>query len=313
MLKGLGWPKPRARGRRRWWALVKETWAEFQADDVSRMGAALAYYTVFSVAPIFVMAVAVAGAVFGEEAATGKLYSQLEGLLGDTAAAAVQSIVQDADRAGGGAVATVVGVVTLLLGASSVFVQLRGALNRMWGVVPRKAATLWATVRARLMSIALVFAMGFLLMVSLVASAVIAGLETWLSGLLPFPPFLLELVNQLVSLGVLTLLFAVIYKYLPDTKIDWSDVWAGSVATAALFTIGKFAIGQYLGRSSIASSYGAAGSLVVLLVWVYYSAQLVLLGAEFTQVYARSRGSHRLTRPLRNLLGMAEVPGKPRK
>lgn len=283
-----------------WWDLLKQTASEFSDDNASRIGAALAYYTVFSIAPIVVVAVSVAGLVFGEEAAQGQLSTQLDTLLGAQAADMVETMVQNTNKAGGGVFATVVGLVTLVIGASSVFVQLRGALNAMWDVKPEKTGIV-AAILTQALSFAMVVSLGFLLMVSLVVSALLSGLAGWIETWLDVPAVVLQVVNQGISLAVITVLFAGVYKFLPATKIAWSDVFVGALATAVLFSIGKFAIGQYLGHSSVASTYGAAGSLVVLLVWVYYSAQLILFGAEFTQVYARHSGSHKYMRPLLTL------------
>jgi membrane protein len=286
------------RGLAEWWDMVKTSWKEFNDDHADRIGAAIAYYTVFSIAPIVVIAVVVAGAVFGEDAARGEMSRQLAGLLGPEAARGVEAVVNHTNQKGGGTLATVIGIATLVLGASSVFVQLQGALNAMWDVKPENGKGVMAMVRARALGFAMVVGLGFLLLVSLVLSAVLSGLGGLLERWLDVPAVVLQLANQGISLVVITTLFAMMYKFLPDTKIQWKDVAVGAFATAVLFTIGKFAIGQYLGNSSVASAYGAAGSLVVLLVWVYYSAQIFLFGAEFTQVYARRRGSQRFFRPL---------------
>lgn len=300
MQKILG-TRPSATSRlKTWWKLLKQTASEFSDDNASRIGAALAYYTVFSIAPIVVVAVSVAGFVFGEEAARGQLSAQLDSLLGAQAADMVETMVENTDKSGGGVFATVAGLVTLLLGASSVFVQLRGALNAMWDVKPQKTGIV-AAILTQALSFAMVVSLGFLLMVSLVVSALLSGLSGWIETWLDIPGAALQVVNQGISLVVITVLFAMVYKFLPATKIAWGDVFVGALATAVLFTLGKFAIGQYLGHSSVASTYGAAGSLVVLLVWVYYSAQLILFGAEFTQVYARHSGSHKYMRPLLSL------------
>lgn len=271
--------------------LLKDTWRQWTAHDAARLGAALAYYTVFSIAPVLVIAVSVASAFFGEEAVRGELAAQLRGLLGETAAAAVQEIVARTEMGGGSGLAAVVGILALFLGATSVFVELRGALNTMWDVRPQQVTGVLATIRARVTSFALVLAIGFLLLVSLALSAALTALGQALSGLLDVAPWVLVVANEALSLVVIALLFAMTYKWLPDAKIAWGDVAVGAFATSALFTVGKLAIGQYVGDSGIATTYGAAGSPVVLLVWVYYSAQLVLFGAEFTQVWARARGS----------------------
>ena len=278
---------------RRLWTMLKRTWKEYNADNGARIGAALAYYTVFSIAPILVIAVAVVGAIFGEAAAQGELSNQLQGLLGPEAAQVVESLVRRTDRAEGGTLAAIVSFAALVLGATSVFVVLQNALNEMWAVPPRPHKGIVELLRKRLMSFAMVLVVGFLLLVSLVLSAVLAALSGWARTWATVPPVVLALTDQATTLIVVSTLFALLFKMLPDARINWGDVWVGALVTALAFMVGRFLIGQYLGNSGIASTYGAAGSFVVLLVWVYYSAQIVLLGAEFTQVWARARGSLR--------------------
>lgn len=270
--------------------LIKETVIEWNQDNVPLLAAALAYYTIFSLAPLLLIAIAIAGAVFGEEAARGEIVRQIEGLVGRQGAEAVQSMIQNAQQPGsGGTVATVIGVGLLLLGASGVFGQLQTALNTIWDVKPKPDQGMRSFLQSRFLSFAMVLVIGFLLLVSLVLSAILAGISTYFQGLFPFA-IVGQTINFLFSFAVITFLFAAIYKFLPDVKIPWKNLWIGAAVTALLFNIGKFLIGLYLGSSSVGSTYGAAGSLVVLLVWVFYSAQILLIGAEFTQVYSRYRG-----------------------
>ncbi len=277
--------------------MLKETIREWNDDKAPRLAAALAYYTAFSIAPLMVIAIAIASAIFSEEAVRGQLDNQIQSVVGAQAADAVQEMIANSSRDTTGIIASIIGVVTLLLGAAGLFGQLQDALNTVWDVPPRPDKGLIGTIKDRFVSFAMVLGIGFLLLVSLVISTVLSALNGWMIGLLPGAEFLAQLLNFAVSFGVVTLLFAAIYKILPDTPIKWSDVWMGAAVTALLFTIGKFLLGLYLGNSTIASSYGAAGSFVVLLVWIYYSAQILLLGAEFTQVYARRHGSRNPAHP----------------
>jgi membrane protein len=274
--------------------LLRDSWNEFSTDKAPRLAAALAYYTAFSIAPVIVVVVAVAGLVWNREAVQGQLDNQIRGLVGTDAATAIQEMVASANRPDAGIVATIIGVATLVLGAAGVFGQLQDALNTVWGVQPTSASGIrgiFYMLRSRFISFTMVLGIGFLLLVSLVISTILGALNGWIVSRLPLSETLLQLINFGISFVVITLLFAVIYKVLPDAKIRWKDVWVGAAVTSLLFSIGKFLIGLYLGSSSIASSYGAAGSFVVLLVWIYYSAFIFLLGAEFTQVYARKFGS----------------------
>lgn len=275
-------------------SLLKETLRQWQEDKVGRLAAALSYYTIFSLAPLLIITIAVAGAVFGQEAARGQIVSQIRGLVGTDGAQVIEEMVQNAYQADDETTtfASVVGVITLVLGASGVFGQLQDALNTVWGVMPRPGLGILATIKNRVLSFTLVLGIGFLLLVSLVLSAALAALDTFLNNQFPGGGFLLQVINQLISLGVITFMFAMLYKYLPDVNISWRDVWVGALFTAILFTIGKYLIGAYLGHSSTASVFGAAGSLVVLLLWIFYSSQILFFGAEFTQVYATRYGSH---------------------
>ena len=273
------------------WQLAKETATEWMNAKPFRLSAALAYYTLFSIAPLLVVALGIAGLAFGEDAARGQIFGPLQSLLGAKSADAVQNAVAAASVKSSGLLATVTGLGTLLLGASAVFAELQDALNTIWDVKPPPSAGLWDAIRKRLLSASMVAVIGFLLLVSLAASAMLNAIGAYLGGVLPVSAFILETVNFLVSFGVITLLFAAIYKVLPDIDIKWNDVWIGAIATAALFTVGKTAIGLYIGQAALDSTYGAAGSLLVVLAWVYYSSLILFFGAEFTHVYARRRGS----------------------
>ena len=273
-------------------SLLKESASEWSADKASRLSAALSYYTIFSIAPLLVIAIAVAGLVFGQEAASNQIYGQIRGFVGDSGAQAIQGMVESAGKTGAGIVATVVGVATLLLGASGAIGQLQDALNTIWEVKPKPGQGIKGFIRTRLLSFSMVLVIAFMLLVSLVMSAALAGFGHYLERVLPIPPAALQALNIAVSFLVVSLLFSLIFKVLPDVKIAWRDVWIGGMVTALLFTLGKFLIGLYLGRSSATSVFGAAGSLVVILIWIYYSSQILFFGAEFTQVYANRFGSH---------------------
>jgi membrane protein len=276
--------------------LLADAVKQWLGDNAPRLGAALAYYTVFSIAPLLVIAVAIAGFVFGEEAAKGQVYTTMQGLVGETGALAIQGMMEQASKARAtGITATILGFVTLLLGASGVFGQLKGALNTIWNVEGRAGGTVKSFLVDRLFSLAMVLSVGFLLLVSLVISTMLAALAAYAERLVPLTAEFWQLVNAVVSFGVVTLLFALLFKEVPDTDVQWRDVWIGALFTAVLFTIGKFLIGLYLGRGTVGSVYGAAGSLVIVLLWVYYSAQILFFGAEFTQVFARRYGSQART------------------
>jgi len=273
------------------WQLTKETATDWMNAKPFRLAAALAYYTLFSIAPLLVVALGIAGLVFGEEAARGQIFGPLQSLLGAKSADAVQNAVAAASIKSSSWFATVIGIGTLLVGASAVFAELQDALNTIWDVKPSPSAGWWDIVRKRLLSASMVAVIGFLLLVSLAVSAMLNAIGAYMGGVLPVSALVLEAVNFLVSFGVITLLFAAIYKVLPDIDNQWSDVWIGAIATAALFTVGKTAIGLYIGQAALDSTFGAAGSLIVLLVWVYYSSLILFFGAEFTHVYAQRRGS----------------------
>lgn len=279
------------RGMKRIFALFKKTWTEFSDDKAQRLGAALAYYTIFSLGPILLIAVSIAGLVFGKEAAQGRIASELQGVFGANVATQLNTMIASAGKKGTGTIAMIIGIVTLLLGAAGVFGQLKDALNTIWNVEPKKSGGIMTTIRQRFLSMAMVLGVGFLLLVSLVIDAAISAMGHWISARFPGGETLFQIIQLLVSLGVITVLFAMIFRYLPDTDIEWRDVWLGAGFTAFLFVIGKFALGLWLGKGSVGSAYGAAGSLVILLVWIYWSAQILFFGAEFTQVYANAHGS----------------------
>ena len=259
----------------------------------SNMGAALAFYTMFAIAPILVIAVAVAGYVFGPQVAETQVLQQLSALIGDTGAKAIRDLLLSAHYSDKKNFAAAVGIITLLVGATSVFGELQYTLDRIWNTPPAKAVVWWQIVRKRVLSIGLVLGVGFLLMVSLLASAALTAVENFFDTFMTQWAVVLPLVDLTLSFAMTTLLFAMIYKYIPRERLAWSDVWTGAAVTALLFTIGKFLIGLYLGKSSFNSAYGATGSLVILLLWIYYSAQIFLLGAEFTRVVTYEYGSRR--------------------
>lgn len=272
------------------WHLLKEAASDWSYDRAPRLGAALAYYTVFSLVPLLIIVIAVIGLVFGQDAAQSAIMQQIAGLVGEQSAAAIQDMIQRADQPSSGLLSTVIAIGTLLLGASGLFGQLQDALNSVWGIEPREGRGVWGFIKDRFLSFVAVLGTSFLLLVSLVLSTALSAFGTWFGGLLPFPEFILQTFNFILSFAVIAGLFALMFKVLPDAHIAWRDVWIGAIITSALFTVGKFAIGLYLGKSNVGSAYGAAGSLVIVLVWVYYSAQILLYGAEFTQVYANRRG-----------------------
>lgn len=280
-----------ATGARPGLALLAETYREWKDDHALQWGAALAYYSIFSIAPLLLVVVSVAGLVFGREAVEGRLVAEIAGVVGPQAAAAIEAMVANAARSGSGVWGTIVGVGLMLLGASGAFAHLQKSLNHLWNVEPKPDAGWRLMVRQRLAALGMVLVVALLLLFALVLSAAIGAAGGWAEERLPMPGWALGLLDLVVSLAVVTLLFAAIFKVLPDVEIEWRDVWVGAAATAFLFALGKVAIGLYLGRSGVASSYGAAGSLVVLLVWLFYSSQLVFFGAELTQVWARRHGA----------------------
>jgi membrane protein len=271
-------------------SMLKATFDDWMEDKALRLSAAVAYYSIFSIAPLLVIAMGVAGLVFGQEAVKGQLSGLLSQYIGPKAAEAVQSMVQSAAKPSHGWMATILGFATLLLGASGVFGQLKDALNTIWEVKTKATGGVKAFIKERLLSFGMVLVIGFLLLTSLVLTTMLAGLSHYLGSILPMPPFVWGMITFLVSFAVVTTLFAFIFKVLPDVKLAWRDVWVGAAVTALLFEIGKFGLSFYLGKQAAESSYGAATSIVLLLLWVYYTSCILFFGAEFTQVYARARG-----------------------
>lgn len=272
------------------WVLLKETASSFMADEALGRGAAMAFYAVTALGPILLIVVAIAGLVFGEKAAQGALTEEFRSMMGAESAEMVQTVIENAGKKSSGIIATVVGIVTLVITASGVFGEMQSALNMIWKAKP-KGSSVSQLVRARAASLGLVTALGFLLIVSLVVSAGLSALGDFANAVLPFGRLMLSALNFIISFGLIALLFAAIYKILPDKVLQWRDVITGALVTALLFTIGKSLIGWYLGSSSVASTYGAAGALIVVMLWTYYSSQIFLLGAEFTKVYAQHHGS----------------------
>jgi membrane protein len=281
----------RSSGPKAVWLLLKDTLSQWNDDRAPRLGAALAYYTVFSLVPLLVMIIALIGFVFGHEAAQSYILQQLAALLGEQSTEAIQDMIRRTSRPATGIIAGMVAFITLVVGASGLFAELQDSLNTIWGVQRKESLGILGLIKDRFVSLLAVMGTGFLLLVSLVVSAGLAAFGKWFGGWLPVSEFILQVLNMMVSIVVITCLFAMMFKILPDATVAWKDVWIGALLTAGLFTLGKFAIGLYLGKSDIGSSYGAAASLVILLIWVYYSAQIFLLGAEFTQVYANTYGS----------------------
>jgi membrane protein len=272
--------------------LFVKAYKDWSADEAPRMGAALAYYTLLSLAPLLLIAIGIAGFVFGRQAAQGQILDQIGQLVGPQGAEAIQNMIRGASsHRSAGVVASVVGVLALFFAAASVVGELRADLNKILKVPVNQSGGIVDEIKQRSYALALVLGTGFLLMVSLIISAAISAAGKYFSDVLPVPAFLLQIINLLISLAVATGLFAVMFKVLPAVSIAWKDVWLGAAITAILFSIGKVLIGLYLGQASFGSTFGAAGSLVIVLVWVYYSAQIFFFGAEFTQVYAREYGS----------------------
>lgn len=272
--------------------LLKESTTAWSEDKASRLAASLSYYTIFSIAPLLILSIGVAGLVFGQEAASNQIFHQIRGLVGDQGAEAIQTIVKNVNKSGGGLFGTLVGLGTLFLGASGAFGQLQDALNTIWQVQPKPGQGIKGFLRTRFLSFSMVLVIGFLLLVTLVLSAAMAGLGSYLEGILPIPAVALQALNFVISFVVTGLLFTLIYKVLPDVTVKWKDVWIGGFFTALLFSLGRFLIGLYLGRASVSSAYGAAGSLVIILLWIYYSSQILFFGAEFTKAFANRYGSH---------------------
>jgi membrane protein len=274
------------------WIVAREAAGNWSSHKDSRQGAALAYYSVFSLGPIMVIAIAVAGFFFGRDAVSGQVASSIKDMLGDTGAKAVQAMLADAGRPREGLLATVLGLGTLLFAAIGVVVQLKDALNTVWEVGETPGHGMWHFMRSYVVSLAAVLALGFLLLVSLIVTAGLAAFGKYAAP--HMQEWALHLISILVSISVISLLFAMMFKWLPDAAIDWYDVWLGAIVTAALFEVGKSAIGFYIGKQGLDSTYGAAASVIVVLIWVYYSSQIILMGAEITHAFAKHRGSIKL-------------------
>ena len=281
------------------WALIKAAADSWVDDYAPSMGAALSYYTLFSIAPLLLIVISIAGLVFGEEAARGEIFGQLNNFMGSEAAAAVQGLLESVNKPTEGKIGTLIGVILVLIGATTVFGELQDAMDRIWRAPARHQSNgLWSLLRARLLSFGMILSIGFLLMVSLVMEAMLSAFSRWWSPFFAGWDTVAHAINLLASFSLTMLAFAMIYKIMPRVKIDWRDVWIGAGVTALLFTVGKFLIGLYIGKSGVVSGFGAAGSIVIVLIWVYYSAQIFLIGAEFTWVYAHIFGSRRgQTRP----------------
>lgn len=275
--------------------LVKQTFRQWSQDNISALAAALAYYTIFSIPPMLVISLAIASRFFDRQVVQQQLLTEVAKLTSQQVASAIAAILQNAGKPSGSIIATVIGVVTLLFGASGMFGQLQSTLNRIWRITPKPGQGLIVTLKQRFFSFAMVLGIGFLLLASVIVGAALAAFNTFLSGRGLLFITIARVTNDVVSFILITLLFALIYKVIPDVKIAWRDVWIGAILTAVLFSAGKWAIGLYVTKAAPGSAYGAAGSLIVLLVWIYYSAQILYLGAELTEVYATHRGSQIMT------------------
>jgi membrane protein len=290
------------------WSMAKDTGNEWLDDDASRLAAALAFYTLLSIAPLLVLLVAVAGLILGDAAARGEVAGQLNAFMGSQASEGIQALLSTAQSPTEGVMATIISMVVLFFGASGVFGELQASLNTVWGVTAKPGRGVMGVVKDRFFSFAMVLGVAFLLLVSLVVSTVLSAIGHRLSPSVPGLAFLWHIVNFVVSFASVTVLFALTFKIVPDVRIAWKHVWVGAIATALLFTIGKSLLALYLGRASVSSVYGAAGSVVVLVIWVYYSAQILLLGAEFTQVYAKATGAR--IEPSANAIRQRRVRGE---
>ena len=297
--------------------LFKLSYQDWKEDKASRLSAALAYYTVFSLAPMLLIIIAVTGLFWSQDVVQEQVMNQIEGLVGAEGRDFVSDLLTSASNPARGILATIVGIITLLFGALGVFNELHNALNTIWEVKEDETKGLIESIKkvifGRLLSFTMILGIGFLLLVSLVISAALSAVQETIGNAVPVSEILLQIVNLVISTGVITVLFALIFKFLPDAEIAWRDVWLGAFVTAVLFSLGKFLIGLYLGNSAVASSFGAAGSLVLLLLWVYYSAQILLFGAEFTQVYANQFGSKIVPEGEEVAAGLAATPQYERK
>lgn len=292
------------------WKSLKDAFKGFGDDKVTKLSASLAYYTGFSLAPLLVVIIAVAGFIWGREAVQGTIDNQIQGFIGADSAKQLQEMIKNAAVSGKGTVATVIGVVTLLIGATTIFGEVQDSINSIWGLKPKPKVGIMKTIQNRLLSFGLIGSLGFLLLVSLAATAVVEGLGNRLKAVLPdVTVVLFYVINLALNIGVVTALFAVIFKVLPDAKIKWKDIWPGAIATSLLFLIGKFAISLYISKTDVGSTYGAAGSLAVIFVWIYYSAIILYFGAEFTKAYAVNKGAKIVPNEYAEWNKEATVPG----
>ncbi len=273
------------------WKMLIKVYHDWSDDKASRLAAALAFYTILSLAPILVIVTAIAGFAFGEPAVREEIVNTIHSLVGRDGADAIEMVMENATMPGHNTLFEIVGIIVLLYGAAEVFIQLKDSLNDIWDVMPRNDRGIFGTIREYFFSLSMITGIGFLLLVSLVVNAALSAFGTFIDAHLPENMVFLSAVNFIISFAVITFLFAIIYKVVPDAQITWSDVWIGAAVTALLFIAGKFLIGIYLGYSAERSAYGAAGSLVILMIWIYYSTQIFLMGAEFTRVYAERFGS----------------------
>lgn len=296
------------------WGLLKTAASAWVKDNVPRLGASVSYYTIFALSPLFIICIFIASLWFSKAFVQTQLFDEVGSLLGKRAAQGLQSALSSAVPKSQGGLASIIAMVTLMVSSTGLFMELQAALNAIWGVEQKPGQGIWGFVRMRLLSFAMVVAIGFLLLVSLIVSAALAAVGKYFAALVPGLDVVWMILNALISFMVITVLFAMIFKVLPDVKISWSDVWVGSVTTALLFTGGKTLLGLYLGRSSTVSAYGAAGSLVLVLLWVYYSAQILFFGAELTQVYANRYGSHLEPKPYAQWVqpGQSKLVPKPK-
>jgi membrane protein len=279
------------------WDLLSETYKKWQEDSAQTLGAALAFYTTFSMAPLLIIVIAIFGVILGRDTVQVEILKRAQDLIGVQGADAVKMMIEAAYRPGSGLPATIIGILVILIGSTSALAMLKQTLNLMWGARPDPKTPVWNLVKVRLLSFVMILVIGLLLVLSLLLSIVLSLVTGFFQNLVPVPVFFIQIADLTLSFLLITLLFAVVYKVLPDVSIAWTDVWVGSAITAILFTLGKFLFSLYLGRSSISSAYGAASSLAIILMWVYYSAQVFFIGAEFTQVYANRYGSHVKPRP----------------
>jgi membrane protein len=268
---------------------LRQSFKDWNDDNAPRLGAALAFYTILSISPLVILTIAIVSLIFDRSRVQSHLLTEVQGLVGSSGKDAVQAMLQSGRKASSGTLSTVVGIITLAFGATGVFGELRSALNQIWDLDPKTSSGLLGLVRERFFSLGMVFSVGFILLVSLVVSAALAAISKFFGGLLPLPEFVFQALSFVVSLCAISILFGLIFKYVPETSVEWRNVRVGAIATALMFTVGKTVLGLYLGKASPGSAYGAAGSLVAMVIWVYYSAQIFYFGAEFTHVVAQSR------------------------